>query len=419
MINRTMAAAGCAAAALGVAACGGGGSGGGEKSPSGGAAKAVTIYSSYPLQGAGRAQSEAAVNGAKLALEQAHGKAGSIAVTYKPLDDATAQAANWTPEATSANARKAAQDKSTALYLGEFNSGATAVSLPILNEAGIAQISPSNTAVGLTTDEPGATPGEPDKYYPSGTRTYARIVPKDTIQGAALATLMKQDGCTKAQLLNDKEVYGAGLARNIEASAKAQGLTITSNEAIDKNAPNYRSLAQKSKTAGDDCMVFAGITANNAAQVFKDFAAALPNAKLYGPDGVADTTFASPKEGLPADVAARTKVTIATLSPDQYPPEGRKFFEDYTRKYGEKNPDPYAIYGYEAMELALDAIKRSKTGERPDVIKALFATKDRQSVLGTYSIDANGDTSLSDYGVYSIKGGNLVFDSTIKAQGSS
>ena len=418
MINRTMAAA-AAAAALGVAACGGGGSGGGETTPSGGAAKAVTIYSSYPLQGAGRAQSEAAVNGAKLALERAHGKAGSITVTYKPLDDATAQAANWTPEATSANARKAAQDKSTALYLGEFNSGATAVSLPILNEAGIAQISPSNTAVGLTTDEPGATPGEPGKYYPSGTRTYARIVPKDTIQGAALATLMKQDGCTKAQLLNDKEVYGAGLARNIAASAKAQGLTITSNEAIDKNAPNYRSLAQKSKTAGDDCMVFAGITANNAAQVFKDFAAALPNAKLYGPDGVADTTFASPKEGLPADVAARTKVTIATLSPDQYPPEGRKFFEDYTRKYGDKHPDPYAIYGYEAMELALDATKRSKTGERPDVIKALFATKDRQSVLGTYSIDANGDTSLSDYGVYSIKDGNLVFDSTIKAQGSS
>ena len=260
--------------------------------------KSVTIYSSYPLQGAGRAQSEAAVNGAKLALEQAGGKAGDIAVKYEPLDDATAQAANWTPEQTSANARKAAQDKSTAVYLGEFNSGASAVSIPILNEAGIAQISPSNTAVGLTTNEPGATPGEPDKYYPTGKRTYARIVPKDTIQGAALATLMKEDGCTKVQLLNDKEVYGAGLANNIEASAKAQGLTITSNEAIDKNAANYRSLAQKAKAAGDDCMVFAGITANNAAQIFKDFAAALPDAKLYGPDGVADTTFAS-TEGRP------------------------------------------------------------------------------------------------------------------------
>ena len=222
------------------------------------AAKAVTIYSSYPLQGAGRAQSIAAVNGAKLALEQAGGKAGNVTVTYEPLDDATAQAANWTPEQTSANARKAAQDESTAVYLGEFNSGATAVSLPILNEAGIAQISPSNTAVGLTSDEPGANPGEPDKYYPTGQRTFARIVPKDTIQGAALATLMKEDGCTKVQLLNDKEVYGAGLARNIEASAKAQGLEILSNEATDKNAANFRSLAQKAKAAGADCMVFSG-----------------------------------------------------------------------------------------------------------------------------------------------------------------
>src|SRR4051812_11925312 len=281
------------------------------------------------------------VNGIKLALEQTGGKAGDITVTYKSLDDSTAQAGNWTPEATSANARKAAQDKSTAVYLGEFNSGATAVSLPILNEAGVPQISPANTAVGLTTDEPGAEPGEPDKYYPSGERTYARIVPKDTIQGAAVATLMKEDGCTKVQLLNDKEVYGAGLARNIESSAKEQGLDIISNEAIDKNAANYRSVASKAQGAGADCMVFSGIVANNAVQLYKDFAAALPDAKLYGPDGVAQSDFADPKQGLPANVGARTKVTIATLSPDQYPEEGQKFFEDFKAKYNVKNPDPY------------------------------------------------------------------------------
>ena len=415
MFTRSLAAAGCLVAAFGVVACGGEGDDA-DPAATESASKAVTIYSSYPLQGAGRRQSIAAVNGAKLALEQAGGKAGNVTVTYKPLDDATAQAANWTPEQTSANARKAAQDESTAVYLGEFNSGATAVSLPILNEAGIAQISPSNTAVGLTSDEPGANPGEPDKYYPTGQRTFARIVPKDTIQGAALATLMKEDGCTNVQLLNDKEVYGAGLARNIEGSAKAQGLKIISNEDTDKNAANYRSLAAAAKTAGADCMVFSGITANNAVQVFKDFAAALPGAKLYGPDGVADSGFAGKDEGIPAEVAARTKVTIATLSPDQYPPDGQKFFEDYTTKYGEANPDPYAIYGYETMSLALDAIERSQTGEKADIIKALFATKDRQSVLGTYSIDANGDTTLTDYGIYAIKDGELVFDKTIKAQ---
>jgi branched-chain amino acid transport system substrate-binding protein len=109
-------------------------------------------------------------------------------------------------------------------------------------------------------------------------------------------------------------------------------------------------------------------------------------------------------------------VTVATLSPDEYPPEGQKFFDDFSAKYGEKNPDPYAIYGYEAAQLALDAIKRSGTGERPDILKAIFSTKDRSSVLGTYSIDENGDTTLTDYGVYSITGGELKFDQTIKAK---
>jgi branched-chain amino acid transport system substrate-binding protein len=381
-------------------------------------AKTLTVYSSLPLQGAQRPQTTDLVKGIQLALEQAGDKAGKFKVKYESLDDSTAQAGAWTPEATQANALKAAGDDSTAFYIGEFNSGASAVSIPILNEAGVPQISPANTAVGLTSDEPGADAGEPDKYYPSGSRTYARIVPKDTIQGAALATLMKQDGCTKVYMTNDKEVYGAGLAKNIQGAADSQGLDIVANDAIDKNAPNYRSLAGKAKGAGADCFVYSGITANNAVQLYKDFAAALPDAKLYGPDGVAETGFADPKEGgVPAEVAARVKVTVATLSPDEYPPDGQEFFDSFREKYDEPNPNPYAIYGYEAMRLALDAIGRSETGAKEDIVKALFSTKDRKSVLGTYSIDENGDTTLTDYGVYTIKDGELQFDSTIKAQG--
>jgi branched-chain amino acid transport system substrate-binding protein len=422
--SKWMAATSCLAAlAVGVAACGGDNNSSSDKGSSGSsggsAAKTVTVYSSLPLQGASRVQTEAVNNGAKLALEQSNNKAGdsNITVKFVPLDDSTAQAGSWTPEAESANARKAAQDKSTAFYLGTFNSGAAAIAIPILNEAGVPMVSPANTAVGLTTNQPGSNPGEPDKYYPSGTRNYTRIVPKDTIQGAALATLMKQDGCTKVQLTNDKEVYGAGLGKNVELAAKAIGLTLISNEAIDKNAANYRSLAQKAKAAGADCFIYTGITANNAVQLYKDFAAALPNAKLYGPDGVAESGFSDPKKGgIPTSLDSRTKVTVATLSPDQYPPEGQDFFKAYTAKYGEDNPDPYAIYGYEAMKLGLDAIARSKTGEKADIIKALFSTKDRQSVLGTYSIDENGDTTLTDYGVYAIKDGQLTFDQTIKAK---
>jgi branched-chain amino acid transport system substrate-binding protein len=417
-----MAASGCliAAFAVGIAACGGddsSSSGGGGGGGGGGQSKTLNIYSSLPLQGASRAQTEALNNGAKLALQQKGNKAGNFNVKFTTLDDSTAQAGAWTPEATQANARKVAQDKDAAVYIGEFNSGASAVSIPILNEAGVPQISPANTAVGLTSNEAGAAPGEPEKYYPAQTRTYARIVPKDTIQGAALATLMKQDGCTKVEMTNDKEVYGAGLAKNIELAAKAQGLNIIANDAIDKNAPNYRSLAQKAKSAGADCFVFSGITANGAVQQYKDFAAALPSAKLYGPDGVAESGFVNPKQGgIPTDVGKKVKVTVATLDPGSYPPEGQQFFDEFTKKYGVKNPDPYAIYGYEAMNLALDAIQRSQTGTKEDILKAIFATKDRQSVLGTYSIDQNGDTTLTDYGVYSVDNGNLKFDQTIKAK---
>jgi branched-chain amino acid transport system substrate-binding protein len=413
--NRFLIGVACVALAAGASACGdddddGGGGGGGTST--------VDVYSSLPLQGAQRLQTTAMVNGIKLALDQAGGKAGETTIKYTSLDDSTAQAGSWTPEATSANARKVAGDDSAVAYIGEFNSGASAVSIPILNEVPIAQISPSNTAVGLTSDEPGADKGEPDKYYPTGERHYLRIVPKDTIQGAALATVMKKDGCKTVYILNDKEVYGAGLSRNIESSAKSQGLEVAGNEGIDPKAPNFRSQASTIKDAGADCFVFSGITANGAVQLYKDVAAAVPDAKLYGPDGVAESGFSDPKEGgIPADVASRVKVTVATLSPDQYPPEGQKFFDDFSSKYGEDNPDPYAIYGYEAMKLVLDTCKElgSDCSDRQKLIDALYATKGRESVLGTYDIDENGDTTLTDYGVYRVKNGELIFDETIKA----
>jgi branched-chain amino acid transport system substrate-binding protein len=407
-----------------IAACGddeeesGGGSGGGSTQAEGGGGGECTVFSSLPLQGASRPQTTAMVQGIRLALKEAGNKAGDVNVKYESLDDSTAQAGTWTPEATSANARKVAQDDKACAYIGEFNSGASAISMPILNEAGVPQVSPANTAVGLTTDEPGADKGEPDKYYPGGTRHYLRIVPKDTIQGAALATIMKEDGCTNVALANDKEVYGAGLARNIEGSAKEQGLKLAFNEGIDPKASNFRSLAARAKSANADCFVFSGITANGAVQIYKDFAAALPDAKLYGPDGVAESGFADPKEGgIPTSVGKRVKVSVATLNPESYPPEGQEFFSQFESEYGEKNPDPYAIYGYEAMKLSLDAIGRAGSTEKQDVLKAFFDTKDRQSVLGTYSIDENGDTTLTDYGIYTIEDGELTFDKTVKAAG--
>jgi branched-chain amino acid transport system substrate-binding protein len=410
--GRLFAALGVAAVALALGGCGE--DAGEEEAVEG---RTLTIYSSLPLQGAARVQNEAIVEGAELALEQADGRVGKFTVEYRSLDDSTAQAGAWTPEATSANARKAIQDDTTIAYIGEFNSGASAISIPLLNEAGIAQVSPGNTAVGLTSDDPGAEPGEPDKYYPTGERTYARLLPRDTIQGAALVTLMKEEGCEATYILNDREVYGAGLARNIEISAKKQELEVKGNDGFEKTAPNFRSQAARIKASGADCFVYSGITANNAVQIFKDVGAALPDARLFGPEGIGETAFFDPEAGgIPADLAERVKLTIPGLAPENYPPSGQRFLSDYRRKYGERNPDRYAIYGYESMNLVLDAIRRAgdKGNSRAAVVDQLFATKGRESVLGTYDIDENGDITLTPYGSYKIEDGQLAFERTIK-----
>jgi len=148
--------------------------------------------------------------------------------------------------------------------------------------------------------------------------------------------------------------------------------------------------------------------------VFKDVAASNPDIKMFGPDGVAESAFS---EKLGANVEKNVYITNPTLDPKEYPPAAQDFFKEFKAKYG-KDPEPYAIYGYEAMSIALEAIKNAgdKGNDRQAVVDELFKIKGRESVLGTYDIDENGDTTLSDYGGNRIEGGKLTFDKVIKAQ---
>src|SRR4051794_28901000 len=156
---------------------------------------------------------------------------------------------------------------------------------------------------------------------------------------------------------------------------------------------------------------------NTSEHLTKDPAAAIPTANILGPAGICTATYTDRKQGgIPANLASRTQCTVATLDPAKYPPAGKQFFASYKKAYPGTEPDPYAIYGYESMSLALDAIKRAgdNGNNRQDVINALFGTKNRQSVLGTYSIDKDGDTSITDYGLYKIVKGQPVFAKVIK-----
>ena len=395
----------CLLAVVAGALGGCGGSGGGT----------VDFYSSLPLSGASAARANAIVDGAKLALAQAGGRAGQFTVRYLSLDDSTALGGTWDPGRTAANARRAAQDLKAVYYIGEYNSGASEISIPILNRAGVPQVSPASTYVGLTTNEPGSLPGEPAKYYPTGRRTFLRIVPRDTIQAAALIDLMVTDGCSKIALAHDLDAYGRGLARLIQLEALGNGATVVSDTGIDTAAASDRSYARRVKAQGVDCFMFAGTTSSGAVRLVRDVNATIPTARVYGGDGVCESAFTNPAQhGIPARIAPLFKCTLPVLNLAAYP-GGKEFLSAYRAAYGDSRPDPYAIYGYEAMKLGLDTVASlaSKGNDKAAVLAALFATN-RNSVLGAYEFDPNGDTTLSDYGVYTVADGLPTFSSAIK-----
>jgi len=409
-----LAACGSSNSSSSSAAAGGGGSS--SSASGGGGGNSIDIYSSLPLQGASTAQTDPLVNGIKLALSQAGGKAGSFSVNYQSLDDSTAAAGKWDPGQTAANARKVAADPKAVYYIGEFNSGASEISIPILNQAGVPQVSPANTYVGLTTNLPGSAPGEPQKYYPTGKRTYLRIVPIDSIQGAADLMAMKQAGCTKVAIANDKEAYGAGLATMMGLEKGFYGVNIASNTGIDPTSPNFRSYASTIQGQGADCFFFSGIVSNGAVQLTKDVHSALPKAKIFVPDGACtDSYTAQSKGGVPSSIDPLIECTVATQDLSAYP-GGKDFLAAYKAKYGSSQPDPYAIYGYEAMKLGLDTIAKlgAKGNDKAAVLAALLGTTSRSSVLGTYGFDKNGDTTLKSYGLWKAgPTGELVFDKTL------
>jgi branched-chain amino acid transport system substrate-binding protein len=406
------------AIALVAAGCGGGGGGGGtttggSTTTSGGSATALPasscpggiykgsqnpqflVASDLPLQGSGRTQTEQMVNAIKYIFKQQNFKAGKYTVGYQSCDDSTAQAGKWDSGKCSTNANAYASNKSVIGVIGTFNSGCAEIIIPILNRANpgpVGMTSPANTYVGLTHKGPAIAPGEPDKYYPTGKRNYTRIVAADDFQGAADATLTKQLGYKSVFILNDKEAYGLGVARDYENSAKVLGLKISGFTAWDPKASSYEALATRIKQSGASTVFIGGLICENGAKLIKDLRAVL-GAKypLIAPDGFSDFTANGP-------AATGMYVSVAGIPPEKLTGPGKQFVDQFGQQIGTA-VNPYAAYAAQAAVVMLNAISRSD-GTRASVTDQLFNTNIQNGILGTFSINANGDTTANPVTVY-------------------
>jgi branched-chain amino acid transport system substrate-binding protein len=378
--------------ALLAAGCGGddngtsGGTAGGE---TGGGGEAVKIVSDLPLQGSSAGQTETMVNAIKLYLEQIGGKAGDFTVSYESFDDSTAAKGAWDEATCAANARKYVEDEAILGVIGTFNSGCAKIEVPIANEASLAMISPANTATGLTHEGPGAEPGEPDKYYPTGTRNYTRVVASDDFQGQIDASYMKDSlGVTSVYILDDKDAYGKGVADAFEQAANDIGLKVAGHTGWDANAQNYKALMTQIKATGADGMFIGGISCFNGGQVIKDKVSVVGDndaVKLLVSDGfVLDSLF----DEAGADNLAGTYGSAPVLNPEDLTGAGKTFLDAYQAKYG--SPEVYTAYAAAAAQALVDAISRSD-GSREDVVAKLFETDIADGIVGPMAFNENGD----------------------------
>jgi branched-chain amino acid transport system substrate-binding protein len=405
-----------ALAAVALAACGGSEAPAKERI----AGKKLTVYLSVPLVGASAVSGRAVVDGVKLALTGAHDRIGRYRVVVKVRNDATVAQGEWDPGQTSSNAVQAAADPTTIGYIGDLDSGASAVSIPILNQAGIPQISPRSSAVGLTSGGPAASPGEPAKYYPAQVRTFIRLAPSDSVQAAVQVMLQKSLGCTKTYVLTDEEVDGEDFATSFGVAAQRASLRVLATQQYDPQAFGYRALARTIATSGATCVLVSAISGSNAVPVTRQIAAALPKARIFAAAGMAQSTFVDPLTGgVPLALDSRLFITSPALGAGAYPRAGRDFLAGFARLYGPPQPD--AILGYESMRLMLSAISTATDGgrqpaRRTAVLHALFNTHDRRSALGSYSVVRDGNTTLSTYGVWRAIDGKLRFWKAIEVR---
>jgi branched-chain amino acid transport system substrate-binding protein len=268
--------------------------------PTGAAGQApLTVYSSLPHVGASRAESDGVVRGATMALEDRGGQVAGHAVRLVSLNGG--RRGRWDPEKAGANARTAARDPSAIAYLGELNSGASAISAPITNAAGLLQVSPSNAYVGLTRGIRGVTDrGEPDRYIPSGRRTFGRVAATDRHQAGAIAAYLDELGVRRVVLVDDREVYGAGLSVMLRRPLRERGIAVARRAGLDRDA---RRVARSLRGVRADALVYCGIVENGAVALWRAVHHRHRRWTLLGADGVATPAFA---RSIGAGTARRT-----------------------------------------------------------------------------------------------------------------
>ncbi len=361
--------------------------------------RVIRIYASFPLRGP--KIGAGIVKGIQLAFDEIESHIGSTQIELVIRDDGD-ENGQWHSQTEITNTLQAVDDPLTVAYIGPMNSGAAKASMPILNRAGIVQISPSTTWPGLT--RPGFAQGEPAIFFPTGKRTFFRTCTTDDIQGPAGALWAKDLNFTSFYVLDDGEAYGAGVAALFTRRAERLGLTNLGHQTIDKTAKDFQNVLADVKDKRPDLVYFGGTVANGAALLVEQMRALGIPAAFMGPDAIVDTTLID----MAGPAAEGVYATFVGVPADQLTnAAGRKFYTEFKQKYNEE-PEAFAVSGYDAARALIAVMQQAAQIDRAHVLAGVSAGREFDGTVGPFKFDENGDTTLT------LVSGNIVRNGAFK-----
>jgi branched-chain amino acid transport system substrate-binding protein len=359
----------------------------------------LTVYSALPLQGPQATLMQSIVNGEILALKQAGGRAHGRPISFASLNDAPLTNGTWDGK----EPRAAGQDLDAIAYVGDYDSAATAISLPIINANDILQVSPGSPYIGFTDATRFDRPGEPRYFFLSGHDTFARLVPSDLVEAAASVRFMRDEGVRRLYVLSDSAPasapYDSAIGAMVARAARANGLGLAGSRRFDSAGGSSRgALIAALRKAQPDAVFVAAAPSGGVESLWRELHAALPALRLFAPSTLATASFLAAT----APAASATFLTSPILPLAQYPPASRAVVRAYRRAFGTP-ATALSLYGYEAMSSILAAISRARDpGRRLDVLAAYRNLGWRNSVIGRYRISASGDSSLTRFAGYAV-----------------
>jgi len=378
-----------------------------SSSGGGAAGGTIKIGVDLPVSGADASIGIPTQNGAVLAVEEAakNGFAGGkFKLDTSLLDDAVQ--GKHDPAAGAQNVKTFIADSSVLAMVGPFNSNVAKSEIPLTNDAGLVQISPSNTNDGLTVgdDAKKLRTAHPD------TNAYFRVCTRDSRQGAALAQFSQKLGFKKVFIIDDNETYGKGLADVYEASIKAQGNTVLGHEHVTANQQDFKALLTKVKSQNPDAVFFGGTTSTGGGLVRRQMGdVGIGNTPFVGGDGISDDEFIK----VAGTMANGTYYSFAAPEASKLP-SAQSFIAAYKARF-KSDVGPYSANSYTAAKIEIAAIEKAiadaggKMPTRADVLKNVAATKDFDSPIGKVGFDANGDTTAPTLTLKKIAGGKAIF----------